>query len=135
MTKKISTTRNEFKKLNDKHINKCINIYLLFLIFISFIVPLSNTLKILYNKYINTPLSELYAEGVNISVSYNISVYSNNFHKIKMKYSSKLTNCSYMFYDLSYITEIYLSKFDFSSVTTTKKMFSLYANDGIYKIS
>ena len=49
---------------------------------------------------------------------------SRRIKNITIKFNKTMTDCSYMFYNLTKVTEIDLSKFDFSDVNNTSKMFA-----------
>ena len=85
-----------------------------------------NTIELVDNYYIsfNDLPTEIIVNGKTQTTIgkyvYNLNE-GNNYIILKWNYS--ITNCDFMFYNLNYITEVDLSNFDSSKVTSMKKMF------------
>ena len=76
------------------------------------------------NSYISNKPDEIYINGVYTSTKVNKVNTIENENTIKMVWNSPLTSCSFMFYGLTNIIEIDLSKFDSSSITEMVSMFN-----------
>mgnify|MGYP002623978106 CR=1 FL=1 len=97
---------------------------------VTLIISGKDTNQILNNNFKPIPYS-LEVNSVSTEFKYiinNLSYQNNN--KIVMKWNTIIKSCENMFYGLSNITEIDLSNFDFSEVTTMNGMFS-----GLSKVS
>ena len=83
------------------------------------------TQNILNSEYIYRP-TEIIVDGDIYSMNEENQI--NNLEKeeniIKLKWIEKITDCNYMFYNLTNISEIDLSNFDISEVTSMDHMFS-----------
>ena len=91
---------------------------------ITLIISGKGTNQILNNNFKPIPYS-LEVNSVTTEFNYiinNLSYQNNN--KIVMKWNTIIKSCENMFYGLSNITQIDLSNFDFSEVTTMNGMFS-----------
>ena len=82
-------------------------------------------LKILNEGY-NIKPNLIFLKGNEVNIQDNeIKIpdnQKNNINNITMKWNRTIDDCSYMFYNLTLITYIDLSKFNFSLVTSTKMM-------------
>ena len=65
-----------------------------------------------------------YLEVNSMETSFNYTINSiKDYNKIIMKFDEIITSCEYMFYGLSNITQINMTNFDFTEITSMKGMF------------
>ena len=75
-------------------------------------------------KELNTSNVELYINGKKQRFKKYYKFPNTGLYKIKLKFNISMTNCSYMFYNSIYLTDIDLTSFDTSNVTNMAFMFA-----------
>ena len=89
------------------------------------------TQQILYPNFKPIP----YALEINsVPVAFNYTIYNLKYenNELIMKFNNTITSCENMFFDSVNITQIDMTKFDFTEVTSMKRMF--YGNKNLLKI-